>query len=182
MILNHPQSVMICKVLREGWGGGCVCTWSTVNLWRSEATVDVAVTFHLSETGPLWFLSLCTWGSCPTSFLTVSTAYLTLETMGYGYMLCGCFCGVLENLHGVPLPHSRTSSHWAFPKALHYLLCVCHKNREMILPGSDTAWLRLKAYGEFLFVLSSSLPLFFILWTTLSFNSQWNLGNDIVKV
>lgn len=33
----------------------------------------------------------------------------------------------------------------------------------MILPGSDTAWLRLKAYGEFLFVLSSSLPLFFIL-------------------
>lgn len=116
---------MICKVHREGWGGGCVCTWSTVNLWRSEATVDVAVTFHLSETGPLWFLSLCTWGSCPTSFLTVSTAYLTLETMGYGYMLCGCFCGVLENLHGVPLPHSRTSSHWAFPKALHYLLCVC---------------------------------------------------------
>lgn len=124
MTLNHPQSIMICKVHREGWGGGCVCTWSTVNLWRSEATVDVAVTFHLSETGPLWFLSLCTWGSCPTSFLAVSTTYLTLETMGYGYMLCGCFCGVLENYMGCPCHTAEPLPIEHFPK-LYTTFCVC---------------------------------------------------------
>lgn len=48
--------------------------------------------------------------------------------------------------------------------------------------GSHMACLCLKAYGEFLFVMSSSLPMVFILWTSLSFTSQWNLGNVIFKV
>lgn len=157
-----------------------MCTCSTVNAWRSADTVGAAVTFHLSEAGPLWFLSFCTWGSYSTSFQALSIASLTLETVRYRYKLCGCFCGVLENLHGVPMPHRMTSSHSAFPKLYTaFCVCVCHKIREIMFQGSHMARLRLKAYGEFqgshmaclclkaygefLFVLSSSLPMVFIL-------------------